>query len=92
MTQEAEKFHNMQNRQICDLMNVSDVISNHINSKRERVEKLKDVVQNILPEKMETYFHISEDMSADPRFNDEDMLNSLLTCIKYDLIRYIAEI
>ena len=75
-------------------MNVSDAISKHTESKQERAGKLKDIVQKIIPEKMESYFHTSEDMSTDPfgRFYKDDVLNMLLTTMKYDLIQYIANI
>ena len=90
----ANDLSDMQNMLVCRLMDASDANAKHTESLQERVEKLKDVVQKIMPEKMETYFHISEDMSTDPfnRFNDEDVLNSLYNCMKYDLIQCIAEI
>ena len=83
-----------QNKLICDLMNVSDTVSKHTESKQERAEKLKDIVQKIMPEKMESYFHTSEDMSMDPfgMFDDDDVSNMLLASMKYDLIQYIANI
>lgn len=81
-----------QNALICDLMNVSDAISKHTESKQDRAEKLKYIVQKIMPEKMESYFHLSEDMSEDMfgRFDKDDVYNVLITNIKYDLIQYIA--
>ena len=83
-----------QNVLICDLMNVSDAISTHTESNQDRAEKLKDIVQKIMPEKMESYFHMSEDMSTDlfGRFDQDDVFNSLMTHMKYDLIQYIANI
>lgn len=83
-----------QNALICDLMNVSDAISKHTETKQDRADKLKDIVQKIMPEKMESYFHISEDMSTDlfERFDTDDVYNSLLSCMRYDLIQYIANI
>lgn len=83
-----------QNALICDLINVSNEISKHTESKQERAEKLKDIVQKIMPEKMESYFHTSEDMSMDPfgMFDDDDVSNMLLATMKYDLIQYIANI
>ena len=90
----VDELSDMQNSLMCELINVSDAIVKHTESKRERVEKLKDIMQNIMPEKMESYFHMIEDMNTDPysRFNDEDVLNSLYVCMKYDLIQHIAEI
>jgi len=87
-------LNDKQNMLICELMNVSDAISKHTESKQERAGKLKDIVQKIIPEKMESYFHTSEDMSTDPfgRFYKDDVLNMLLTTMKYDLIQYIANI
>ena len=75
-------------------MNVSDTISNHAETTQERAEKLKDIVRKIMPEKMESYFHMSEDMSTDlfGRFDQDDVFNSLMTHMKYDLIQYIANI
>ena len=83
-----------QNELICYLMNVSDAISTHTESNQDRAEKLKDIVQKIMPEKMESYFHMSEDMSTDlfGRFDQDDVFNSLMTHMKYDLIQYIANI
>ena len=83
-----------QNALICDLINVSEEISKHTETIRERAEKLKDIVQKIMPEQMERYVHLSEDMSADPfnRFDTDDVYNLLVTGIKYDLIQYIANI
>ena len=87
-------LNDKQNALICDLMNVSDAISKHAETKQERAEKLKDIVQKIMPEKMESYFHTSEDMSTDPfgRFDKDDVFNMLLSSMKYDLIQYIANI
>lgn len=89
-----EELTYKQNTLICDLMNVSDTISQHTESKQARAEKLKDIVQKIMPEKMESYFHMSEDMHTDlfGRFDEDDVLNSLLDSMKYDLIKYIANI
>lgn len=83
-----------QNMLLCELLNISDTISNHTESKQDRAEKLKDIVQKIMPEKMESYFHMSEDMSTDlfGRFDTDDVYNSLLSCMRYDLIQYIASI
>ena len=83
-----------QNALLCELMNVSDELSKHTESKDERAEKLKEIVQKIMPEKMESYLHTSVDMSTDMfgRFNHDDILNMLLSAMKYDLIRYIANI
>lgn len=83
-----------QNALLCELMNVSDDLSKHTESKDERAEKLKEIVQKIMPEKMESYLHTSVDMSTDMfgRFNHDDILNMLLSAMKYDLIRYIANI
>lgn len=83
-----------QNALICDLINVSDAISKHTEAKQERAEKLKDIAHKIIPEKMESYFHTSEDMSTDPfgRFDNDDTFNMLLASMKYDLIQYIANI
>ena len=83
-----------QNVLICDLMNVSDAISTHTESNQDRTEKLKDIVQKIMPEKMESYFHLSEDMSTDlfGRFDTDDVYNVLMSSMKYDLIQYIANI
>ena len=83
-----------QNSLICDLMNVSDAISKHTETKQDRAEKLKDIVQKIIPEKMESYFNTGEDMSTDPfgRFDKDDVFNMLLSSMKYDLIQYIANI
>lgn len=83
-----------QNALICDLINVSNEISKHTETNQERAEKLKDIVQKIMPEKMESYFHTSEDMSMDPfgMFDDDDVSNMLLATMKYDLIQYIANI
>lgn len=83
-----------QNALICDLMNVSDAISKHTETKQDRAEKLKDIVQKIIPEKMESYFNTSEDMSTDMfgRFDTDDVFNMLLSSMKYDLIQYIANI
>lgn len=83
-----------QNALLCELMNVSDDLSKHTESKDERAEKLKEIVQKIMPEKMESYLHTSVDMSTDMfgRFNHDDILNMLLSSMKYDLIRYIANI
>ena len=83
-----------QNALICDLINVSEEISKHTETIQERAEKLKDIVQKIMPEKMESYFHTSEDMSMDPfgMFDDDDVSNMLLATMKYDLIQYIANI
>lgn len=90
MIEEEEK----QNALICELMTTSDIIAHHTDSKQDRVKKLKDIVQKIMPEKMESYFHVSEDMFNDflGRFDADDVSNSLLSCMKYDLIRYIANI
>lgn len=87
-------LNDQQNALICDLINVSDTISKHTETKQERVEKLKDIVQKIMPEKMESYFNTSEDMSTDPfgRFDKDDVFNMLLSSMKYDLIQYIANI
>ena len=87
-------LNDQQNALICDLMNVSDAISKHAETKQERAEKLKDIVQKIIPEKMESYFNTSEDMSTDPfgRFDNDDVFNMLLSSMKYDLIQYIANI
>lgn len=94
MIEEEEKLIDKQNALICELMNTSDIIAHHTDSKQDRVKKLKDIVQKIMPEKMESYFHMSEDMSNDlfGRFDADDVSNSLLSCMKYDLIRYIANI
>jgi hypothetical protein len=83
-----------QNKLICDLINVSNEISKHAETNQERAEKLKDIVQKIMPAQMERYVHLSEDMSADPfnRFDTDDVYNLLVTGIKYDLIQYIANI
>lgn len=83
-----------QNKLICDLINVSNEISKHTETNQERAEKLKDIVQKIMPEKMESYFHTSEDMSTDPfgRFDKDDVFNRLLASMKYDIIQYIANI
>ena len=83
-----------QNKLICDLINVSDEISKHTEAKQERAEKLKDIVQKIMPAQMERYVHLNEDMSADPfkRFDTDDVDNLLVTGMKYDLIQYIANI
>jgi hypothetical protein len=93
---DADKIimNEMQNALLCELMNVSDVLSKHTESKDERVEKLKEIVQKIMPEKMESYLHTMVDMSADRfgRFNNDDILNMLLSAMKYDLIQYIANI
>lgn len=87
-------LNDQQNSLICDLMNVSDAISKHTETKQERAEKLKDIAHKIIPEKMESYFHTSEDMSTDPfgRFDNDDTFNMLLASMKYDLIQYIANI
>lgn len=87
-------LNDQQNALICDLINVSDAISKHTETKQERVEKLKDIVQKIMPEKMESYFNTGEDMSTDPfgRFDKDDVFNMLLSAMKYDLIQYIANI
>jgi hypothetical protein len=87
-------LNEMQNTLLCKLMNVSDVLSKHTESKDERVEKLKEICQKIMPEKMESYLHTMVDMSADRfgRFNNDDILNMLLSAMKYDLIQYIANI
>ena len=87
-------LNDKQNALICDLINVSNEISKHTETNQERAEKLKDIVQKIMPEKMESYFHTSEDMSMDPfgMFDDDDVSNMLLTTMKYDLIQYIAHI
>ena len=83
-----------QNKLICDLINVSNEISKHTETNQERAEKLKDIVQKIMPAQMERYVHLSEDMSADPfnRFDTDDVYNLLATDMKYDLIQYIANI
>lgn len=82
-----------QNKLICDLINVNE-ISKHTETNQERAEKLKDIVQKIMPAQMERYVHLSEDMSADPfnRFDTDDVYNLLVTGMKYDLIQYIANI
>lgn len=87
-------LNDQQNALICDLINVSDAISKHTEAKQERAEKLKDIAHKIIPEKMESYFHTSEDMSTDPfgRFDNDDTFNMLLASMKYDLIQYIANI
>ena len=87
-------LNDKQNALICDLMNVSDAISKHTETKQERAEKLKDIVQKIMPDKMESYFHTSEDMSTDPfgRFGNDDVFNTLFLTMKYDLLQYIANI
>lgn len=87
-------LNDQQNSLICDLMNVSDAISKHTKTKQDRAEKLKDIVQKIIPEKMESYFNTGEDMSTDPfgRFDKDDVFNMLLSAMKYDLIQYIANI
>lgn len=87
-------LNDKQNTLICELMNVSDAILSHVEPQHERAEKLKDIVQKIMPEKMESYFHTSEDMSMDPfdRFNKDDVCNILLSAMKYELIQYIANI
>lgn len=93
---DADKFipNDQQNMLLCELMNVSDALSKHTESKQERAEKLKEIVQKIMPEKMESYFHTCEDMSTDlfGRFDDDDVFNMLLSCMRYDLIQYIANI
>lgn len=83
-----------QNKLICDLINVSNEISKHTETNQERAEKLKDIVQKLIPEKMESYFNTSEDMSTDMfgRFDMDDVFNMLLSSMKYDLIQYIANI
>ena len=83
-----------QNELICDLMNISDELSKHTESKDERAEKLKGIVQKIMPEKMESYLHTCMDMSTDMfgRFHHDDILNMLLSAMKYDLIQYIVNI
>jgi hypothetical protein len=83
-----------QNALLCDLINVSNAISKHTDAKQDRVGKLKDIVQKIMPEKMESYFYTSEDMFMDPfgMFDADDVSNMLLTSMKYDLIQYIANI
>jgi hypothetical protein len=92
-------LNDKQNALICDLMNVSDAISKHTESKQERAGKLKDIVQKIMPEnmeleKMESYIHLCEDMSTDPfgRFGNDDVFNTLFLTMKYDLLQYIANI
>ena len=87
-------LNDQQNALICDLMNVSDVISKHTETKQDRAEKLKGIVQKLIPEKMESYFNTSEDMSTDMfgRFDKDDVFNMLLSSMKYDLIQYIANI
>lgn len=87
-------LNDQQHALICDLMNVSDAISKHTETKQDRAEKMKDIVRKIIPEKMESYFHTSEDMSTDPfgRFDKDDVFNMLLSAMKYDLIQYIANI
>ena len=83
-----------QNSLICDLINVSDEISKHTETKQERAEKLKDIAQKITPEQIERYLHLTEDMSADPfkRFNSDDVYNLMVSGMKYDIIQYIANI
>ncbi len=83
-----------QNALICDLITVSDEIAKHTETKQERAEKLKDIVQKITPEKMESYLHLTNDMSLDPfnRFNTDDVYNILVSGMKYDLIQFIANI
>ena len=83
-----------QNALICDLINVSEEISKHTETIQERAEKLKDIVQKIMPEKMESYCHTSEDLTMDPfgRFEKDDVFNILLRAMKYDLIQHIANI
>lgn len=87
-------LNDQQNSLMCGLMNVSDAISKHTETKQERAEKLKDIAHKIIPEKMESYFHTSEDMPTDPfgRFDNDDTFNMLLASMKYDLIQYIANI
>lgn len=83
-----------QNALVCDLINVSEEISKHTETIQERAEKLKDIVQKIMPEQMERYVHLSEDMSTDPfkRFGTDDVYIILASGMKYDLIQYIANI
>ena len=83
-----------QNALVCDLINVSEEISKHTETIQERAEKLKDIVQKIMPEQMERYAHLSEDMSTDPfnRFGTDDVYIMLASGMKYDLIQYIANI
>ena len=87
-------LYDKQNTLICELLNVSDAILKHAEPQHERSEKLKDIAQKIMPEKMKSYFHTSEDMSMDPfgRFSKADVCNILLSAMKYDLIQYIASI
>ena len=83
-----------QNKLVCDLINVSEEIAKHTETKQERAEKLKDIAQKITPEQMKRYLHLTEDMSADPfkRFNSDDVYNLMVSGMKYDLIQYIANI
>lgn len=87
-------LNDMQNALICDLMNVIEATSKHAETKQERAEKLMGIVRKIMPENMESYFHMSEDMSADPldRFDNDDVFNTLFSTMKYDLLQYIANI
>lgn len=92
-------LNDKQNALICDLINVSEAISKHTETKQECAEKLMDIVQKIMPEnmereKMESYIHLKEDMSTYllGRFDDDDVFNTLFSTMKYDLIRYIANI
>jgi glucosamine 6-phosphate synthetase-like amidotransferase/phosphosugar isomerase protein len=93
-TTHVTMLNDKQNELICELMNVSDTISNHAETTQERAEKLKAIVRKIMPEKMESYFHTSEDLSMDPfgRFEKDDVFNILLRAMKYDLIQHIANI
>jgi hypothetical protein len=60
----------------------------------DRVLKLKGIVEKVMPDKIPSYLHMSEDMSRDVlgRFHEEDVNNCLIQAMKYDLIDYISNI
>ena len=59
-----------------------------------RAMKLKEIVQKIMPDKIPSYLHLSEDMSCDllGRFTGDDTNNCLIQSMKYDLIDYISKV
>jgi hypothetical protein len=60
----------------------------------DRVLKLKGIVEKVMPDKIPSYLHMSEDMSRDllGRFHEDDVNNCLIQAMKYDLIDYISNI
>lgn len=60
----------------------------------DRVLKLKGIVEKVMPDKIQSYINLSEDMHCDllGRFKEDDTNICLIQSMKYDLIEYISSI